>query len=467
MMLSRKLFLSSLAAAGAGLCRAGGGSGKPIVRFGVMSDSHVTTDPATAEPLRRMFRHMSAAGVDAVLHCGDICEIGALTELTHVAAAWREAFPGGRNSAGRPVTPFFVFGNHDYHSASYMRKKPVTDEDRATGILYNKEKAWRMLTGEPFPGEIFTKTISGILFVGAHWSHETEMEEWLKAHPLDAAKPVFYVQHPHPKGTCFGGWAGGGGAGKEILGVCRNLFAFSGHSHITVSDDRAVWQGGFVSMGAGSARLVSMGRREGCENCGKRPWLPGEVRHMGRAPVGKAWQASIVTVYADRVEVTRRDYLNDEPLGEPWSIGFPFRHDANAPFIVADAARAPQFPEGAKIKIAEKKGPRQPDGVKEEQVQLSVTAAVGDGPHARVFYYRVEVLDADGRKLAERKVAQGDIGFSEERTRRTDGFCCFGRDELPKGVPLRFRIFPLNTSGREGRPMTSEPLTLKEVKDKA
>ena len=461
MMVSRKLFLTSLAAAGAGFRRAwAAGAEKPIVAFGVMSDSHVKTDPETAEPLRRMFRHMSAEGVDAVLHAGDICEIGALTELTHVAAAWKEAFPGGKNAAGKPVTPFFVFGNHDYHSASYMRGKPVTDEDRATGILYNKEKAWQMLAGEPFPGEVFSKTINGITFIGAHWSHEAELADWFKAHPLDAGKPVFYVQHPHPKKTCFGAWAGGGGVSPDLLCAHPNLFSFSGHSHITVSDDRAVWQGGFVSMGAGSARLVSLGRRAGCENTGMKPWPKGVFRHMRSAQVGRAWQASIVKVYADRIVVTRRDYLNDESLGAPWYIDFPFRHDAEHPFLVADAARAPQFPKGAKVTVAEKMGKRQPDNVKEAQVHLSVPAAIGDGPHARVFYYRVEVLDADGKTLLERKAVQDEIGFAEERTIKTDGKCGFAKDELPKGVALRFRVYPQNTSGKEGRPITSDPITL-------
>ena len=461
MMLSRKLFLSSLAAAGAGFRRAWADSAeKPIVSFGVMSDSHVTTDPETAEPLRRMFRHLAAEGVDAVLHCGDICELGTLTELKNVADAWKFGFPGGKNAAGKPVTPFFVFGNHDYHSASYMRGKPVTDEDRALGILYNKEKAWQMLAGEAFPGEVFSKEINGITFIGAHWAHEGEMEEWFKKHPLDANKPVFYVQHPHPRNTCFGEWAGANAVSKDILLSHPNLFSFSGHSHITVSDDRAVWQGGFVSMGAGSARLVSVGRRAGCENIGMKKWPEGVFRHMPSVRGGKAWQASIVKVYADRVEVTRRDYQNDDSLGERWRIDFPFRHNAQAPYLIADAARAPQFPEGAKVKVAEKNGKRQPDHVKEAQVHITMPAAIGDGPYARVFYYRVEVLDAAGKVLKDRKVVQQDAALAEMRTVKTDGWCVFAKDELPRGVALRFRVYPQNTSGKEGRPLTSEPITL-------
>ena len=55
MMLSRKLFLSSLAAAGVGFRRAWADSAaKPIVTFGVMSDSHVKDDPETIGAYARL-----------------------------------------------------------------------------------------------------------------------------------------------------------------------------------------------------------------------------------------------------------------------------------------------------------------------------------------------------------------------------------------------------------------------------
>ena len=112
------------------------------------------------------------------------------------------------------------------------------------------------------------------------------------------------------------------------------------------------------------------------------------------------------------------------------------------------------------MKIAEKNGKRQPDHVKEAQVHITMPAAIGDGPYARVFYYRVEVLDAAGKVLKDRKVVQQDAALAEMRTVKTDGWCVFAKDELPRGVALRFRVHPQNTSGKEGRPITSEPITL-------
>ena len=178
------------------------------------------------------------------------------------------------------------------------------------------------------------------------------------------------------------------------------------------------------------------------------------------ARAGLAWQSSIVTVYADRVEVTRRDSMYGETLGEPWRVDFPFHHDPVAPYIVADVALAPQFQEGAKVEVSEREGTRMPDRSKERQVWIAFPAAIGDGPYARVFYYKVEALDSTGGTLKERKVMQRDVAFAEQRTVRTNGWCVFARDELPRGVKIRFRVYPQNTSGKEGRPIVSEPVSI-------
>ena len=459
-MISRRLFLATFAAAGAGCCGAAAvRSGKPLLKVGALSDSHVTEDPATAEPLSRIFAHFAEEGVDAVVHAGDVCELGLLTEWAHVVDAWKKAFPNGLNKAGRPVTPFFVFGNHDYHDASYQRGKPISDEERAKAIIFNKDKAWRELTGEPFPGEVFTKTICGVPFVGVHWKHERDLAAWFDAHPLDPERLAFYVQHPHPPGTCF---VGGGGKGLEAYLRYPNLFSISGHSHTTVSDDRGIWQGGFVSMGAGSARLVG-GGRAGCDNMpvGKKP-KPGAFFHTSVPKGPSAWQASIITVYSDHVEVDRREYRMGEQLGAPWTLDFPFRHNKAKPFMVADAARAPQFPAGAVVEISERVGTRRPDKAKEAQIVLSVPSAAGDGPHARTFHYEFEVVDAStGAVVAVRRTLQEMVYYSEARALERKGWCAFAKYELPQGMPLRFRVTPCNAAGRKGSPLESSEYVVK------
>ena len=47
----------------------------PTVRFGVISDTHVTDEPSAAE-LRRALRFFADENVDALLHCGDVTNLG-------------------------------------------------------------------------------------------------------------------------------------------------------------------------------------------------------------------------------------------------------------------------------------------------------------------------------------------------------------------------------------------------------
>ena len=215
-------------------------------------------------------------------------------------------------------------------------------------------------------------------------------------------------------------------------------------------------------MGAGSARLVG-GGRAGCDNMpvGKKP-KPGAFFHTSVPKGPSAWQASIITVYPDRVEVDRREYRMGEQLGAPWTLDFPFRHNKAKPFMVADAARAPQFPAGAAVEITERVGTRRPDKAKEAQVVLSVPSAAGDGPHARTFHYEFEVVDAaTGAVVAVRRTLQEMVYYSEARALERKGWCAFAKYELPQGMPLKFRVTPCNAAGRKGSPLESSEYVVK------
>ena len=57
----------------------------------------------------------------------------------------------------------FVWGNHDYRDASYQRGKAVSEDDKRNHILYNKDTAWKMVTGEEkMPGEVFIRKSHGL-----------------------------------------------------------------------------------------------------------------------------------------------------------------------------------------------------------------------------------------------------------------------------------------------------------------
>ena len=456
MNLSRRYFLGSFAAAMAApkFLRAE----EPTLKIGLLSDPHVTPDKSTAEPLEKAFRRFAAEGVGVVVISGDICHDGKFSELNNVMNAWHAAFPNGLNAHGVKVEPFFVWGNHDYHDASYMKGKPVTEEDRRSCILYKKDEAWRMVTGEEkHSGDIFLRKFHGITFIGAHWGAQNNIGAFLKEHaaeiPTDC--PVIYVQHPHPRGTCFRGWASyDSGKNHAALMEHPNFFCISGHSHASVSFDDSIWSGGFVSMGAGSMRVVSGRRYEYNANVRKGS---NENRYMASAPVGNAQQASILSIYSDRVVLSRHEYLYDEHLGEDWDLPFPFRHNAEKPYVIAEAAEAPQFMPGTEISVEQKDDFIYPAKTPAKQVRLSFDAASSVGPHSRAVDYRVVITRAEGGEtVAERLVAQGLLGLSERRAREYRGYCAFGIDELPHGVALVATITPINAGGRGGKSISKE-----------
>ena len=192
----------------------------------------------------------------------------------------------------------------------------MTEADRKNHNFYNKDAAWKMVTGEEkMPGEVFLRKSHGLTFVGAHWKHQHELGAFLEAHAAEipSDRPVIYVQHPHPKGTCFHGWATvDDGRNLAALLAHPNFFCVSGHSHVSVSFDDSLWLGGFAAMGAGSMRIAG-GRRDVYNFVRKGG---KETRHMPTPPAGGGQQASILSVYPDHVVVSRHEYRYDEPLGE-------------------------------------------------------------------------------------------------------------------------------------------------------
>lgn len=436
---------------------------RPILRFGLLSDAHVADAPGSENKLRAVFLRFRKENVRVVAMTGDLCDTGSLAELRRVRQAWDDVFAGGKNAAGEKVVPLVSWGNHDYHAASFQRKAPITDEVRRSAIKYNKEEAWKIIADEPYPGEIFRKDVDGVAFLVAHWGHyDAELGAYLKEHGKDipSDRPVFVLQHSHPRNTCFAGWATY--ASKENLAALMehpNFFVMSGHSHISVGYDDAIWCGGFVSMAAGCANNACGRRYE--YNWPRKDKATGNVvpTRMPKVNVGGTWQGSVVCVYPSKVVVSRYDILDDAPLGEDWVLPFPFPHSADEPLVFAKRARPPEFPKGARISFEVKAGKVYPSRARENgQLHLTFPCALSNGDHSRVVDYRVSVArSGTGEIVAERVVSQEGTALSEPcMAKRFSGWCVFGPDELPHGVPLAFSISPLNAGGRAGAPIRQE-----------
>ena len=474
--------------------------GKPNVRFGVVSDIHITKvgegEQMEAWGNNLTFRHtlewFRDQNVDAVMIAGDMADNGMVEQMEAVAQAWYAVFPGDRYPDGRQIEKVFVLGNHDYHGYLYgdhaeklypdmsLRVKHVLRSDFAT--------RWKRIFNEDYT-RFYRKTINGYDFLGQHWDDgkgmETnygscdfgaELQAFLdaKGKTLDPSRPFFYVQHPHPKDTCYGPWAWGHDSGKvtKALSAFPNAVAFSGHSHYSLTDERSIWQGAFTSVGTSSLRYTGMPYNEhppaGYENTateGKDAWRYDAAKLMRRFSPGDCRQGMLWSVYDDCIVVKRREFLSNLDVGDDWVIPLPAAEPK--PFAFAEHARkfrAPEFPAGAKLNVARVKaksrGGKSRDGkeslpsVQKEALKVVAPVAVPD-KDARLYELEFVVETKDGAKKTKLVVAEGFNHALAHPRASMPSFCLFALDELGAG-DVRISVTPIGCFGARGKSIVSE-----------
>ncbi len=473
--------------------------GTPRLRFGVVSDIHITKvgagEKMEAWGNNLTFRHtlewFRDQNVDAVVIAGDMADKGMVDQLEAVAQAWYSVFPEDRYPDGRPVEKVFVTGNHDYHGYLYgdFAEKLYPDmAERAKHVLRSDfAKFWKRIFHEDYK-RFYCKNVRGYSFLGQHWDDGTGMETKYgscdfgvelkafldaKGSTLDPSLPFFYVQHPHPKDTCYGPWAWGHDTGKatKALSAFPNAIAFSGHSHYSLTDERSIWQGAFTSVGTSSLRYTGMPYNEcppaGYENTtteGADAWRYNAVKMMEKFSPGDCRQGMLWSVYDDCIVVKRREFLSNLDVGDDWVMPLPAAE--SKPFAFAEHAKkshAPAFPEGAKPVVtrikAKNRGGKSRDGkdeirsVDKDAFKVSVPAAVADG-NARL--YKLEfVAEAGGAKKTKLVIAEGFNHSLAHAKASASSFCVFAADELPAG-DVRFSVTPISCWGQRGTPIVSD-----------
>lgn len=439
---SRRFFLGSAASlvGAAGCAHLGFGNSDPRLKVGVLSDIHVKLDdPASAENFRKALEVFRDRGCDAVIVAGDMADHGVIQELKMVADAWNAVFPDGKGLGGKPVERLFCYGNHDWEGWWYdgwPKKHPnIPESDK----LYRDYAGnWKAAFGEDW-SPVYLRTVKGYRFVGAHFDNYVGvrgLDTFLAAHAdeLRGSKPFFFFQHMHPKDTCSAPWAWGQDWGSSTRDLSRypNCIAFSGHSHTTLTDERTIWQGAFTSVGTSSLSYV-------CAFEGRENRL---IAKAGR-------QGQFMTVYDDRVDLERIDFVHGETLGT-WTIPLPSPGTRPLAFEPRAArAAAPQFDRNAAVRI---------DYVKRsERLDLTFPAAKGtDGCRTWDYEVTVEERVTDSvRPVAVKRWYSPAFVFAESREPR-EMSVSFKLGDLPKGNPFRFRIRATECFGRAGEPLVTD-----------
>jgi len=434
--------------------------GAPNLRIGILSDIHITT-PESADTFRHALEYFRDRKVDGVLIAGDMADHGLESELEIVGKTWFEVFPGNKAADGRTVEPLFIYGNHDVNRWSSVRKRFDTQEAyEAEAIVMHREASWKkcfMGTYEP----IYLKTVKGYSFIGAHWCDGGSIDglaEFMGSNHRKIAtdKPVFYFQHPHPRNTCNGPWAWGqdNGTVTEILSRYPNIVAFSGHSHCPLTDERDLWQGGFVSIGTSSLRYQCLiGARENSYVDGG----PKEDSEMETIPTSDGRQGMLMSVYDDCIAIEKREFVHDEPLRENWIIplgvsGSPLSFENRA-----KTARIPQFNPDDKVTLTRREGPDR-DGDLHKQVVVHFPSVLKKTHGVRAFDYEVQIearyVDIVKEALSKRVYSpKCYLGEGQDGAEAT---CVFAETELPLNYEVRFAVRPCECFGGKGEAIYSE-----------
>ena len=501
-MITRRFFIGGFVSAGAVYgCRtlkvpAGlGVEGKPNLRFGVVSDIHISLDDrdgrCNTDTLVSALEWFRDHGVDAVMIPGDLADSGLLPEMEAVSAAWFKVFPNDKAPDGRPVERLFVYGNHDWDGWTYFPEllaKYYHDDNAARKdfIGLDQRGHWERIWHEPF-SLVWRKEVKGYSFVGAHWTAEhcigsTLADErgirgvadfFSKTQRFDPTRPFFYVQHPHPKNTCYGSWAWGhdNGESTKALSAFPTAIAFSGHSHYSLTDERSIWQGAFTSLGASSLKYSGLSYNqyfpEGFENTSApRPRRceidPKKVMPRLEYNTYDGRQGMLVSVFDDHVRFARRDMISGKALGEDWIVPLPVAE--TPPFAFASRAAksvAPEFPQGASVAVrtvrGKTRGGRGPDGkilapVKKDVFELTFPAA-NAVRGVRVLEYRVDVMPEGGETVVKRMMAGGF--YLPEDAPKANATCVFkvAADEFPSAKSYAFAVYPVGSLGNVGAPL--------------
>ena len=475
--LSRRTFFGQataatlLAAAG---CLPRKASDAPCLKVGVLSDVHLLLQKDSMHSdvyFEKTLRWYDEQKADAVLLCGDIAECGLVSELEYAADVWNRVFPNGRRSDGEPIEQLFHFGDHDVGGFAHKypwASKCSKDPDAVNHPIVEADipALWRRLFHEEW-SPLQVKTVKGYNFVLGHFPVNggggtgdipiPGLADALARADTDPAKPFFYAQHRPIYGTLPE-------MKPEILEKSENykalkshpnVLAFFGHCHRNCADELNLWQGEFTAVHVPSTSYCcTRGGRENSFSGGNQPDKK-RPQQMDRVDCRSSNQALFMTVYADRIVLSRRDVRHDSPMGADWIVPLPSPDGSCSAQARGARALAPAFPEGAAATVSERTGKNR---AKKQVEQVAVTfppANARDG-RPRALDYEV-VASAEGFKLVRRVFPTR--AYWAESEDREPSCCVFGRSELPADRTVAFTVRPANSFGAPGAPLP--PVTWK------
>ena len=277
------------------------------LRFGVISDVHVTHFGEGFDSFRRALSVMGKYAPELLVFPGDtvymldgpgipVCEKVYSENYDMVQDAIREALPG--------VPAFFCMGNHEFPQGN-----PTPELTAASREMYERKSGQTMCCHRVYGGYHFIT--APVISWNMEDSPENEaylMAEIDKALADDGEKPVFVVTHSAVHDTSFSI------AGHEehfsdnfrsFLTARPRVVYISGHFHTPVQDEGNIWQGGFTAVNCpvtGVGYIVNYH----CED--------------DSFPTFGVSQGYLFDVSDGHVKITRLDFVTGREICAPWEF---------------------------------------------------------------------------------------------------------------------------------------------------
>ena len=397
---------------------------KPILKIGVVSDVQGYADPFDwgMVNLEKAFKMLAPKQPDVILMVGDLAD-AANTDVFEMYMRFSNEIFGGK----QPIH-FSCAGNHDYWTAEPMGVRDAKE------IYRNFSKFMKQEAANPL-----RKVINGYDFISMSEDADFYSEKMVgelekviqEAVKRDNKKPIFVLTHYPPANTVCGSLKKETDPLTEMFKKYPQVISFSGHTHYPLEDERSIWQKEYTAITTSTLCY-------GCMN--DRPFNSvNSILPFAR----EVLQMMYMELYSDRLVIRRYSVANNCEIkpDKPWIVPLPF-DPANAPYSFERRAaerKAPEFPADAKTLLRYDFG----------FIFLIFDKALHDD---FVQYYRVKISENGKTIFDEHYVSD----FYRLKCHQQDNRMYFrlpGELLQKKNTPYRFEIFPVESFGKEGKPL--------------
>ena len=374
-------------------------------KFFVISDTHFGSGDAVSRVTNVLNNLYSfESDIDAIIVNGDLTDGGQPAQYEQFRSVLED-----ESILPSYVARYYVMGNHEWFvGENAMENYSILGQD------HNK---YFDIKGYPF---IYVG-LSG----GGEQDYSEESYEFLRESLADAAvryagRPIFVFTHIPVYGTTHGSGDTDGGWGNrrfyDIFKDYPQIIHFCGHTHFSLRDPKALWQGAFTSIDDGTSNY-----------CYLNPGIDVD--------------GSTSVEDLTNVNVRRIDSRRGEEIEPAWNFEAPY-DGTNMPYASYTGGEAPYFPD---TQVTTEEG-------QSDERTITFTQAVDDDV---VLYYKVSVKNSAGEEVATgNRCSSFYLGSEMPETRSIT------LGGLPQGEQLYAEVIAYDPYGNASEPITSETFTV-------